>query len=405
MARYGNLFYGLLLALILTALALVVTTERDRARQVYAIALSPGDRQLAVSFLIEIPGPTVLPSLAGVQVRIRLLQLPGLWFRDIAVDSLPESLAFTHDGTILASGDRNGVVKLWDSSTGKLLQERKVNSDTIQFLDFSQDDRYLVASSSLRRSASVLKIPELEVLTKVGGVCAVQFSPDGQHLAMGSGPKLLIRSLPKDKLVTSWRGHELNVRSLAYSYNGALLASGGDDNAVCLWDPNTGEQKWRNADLNGMISHIAFSPDNQFLAVGTTGTAVFLLAASDGRVLERFEGHTGAISGVAFSQNGSRLYSGGGQFGFLGGNKDGVRVWDLPAGRNEKVIHLQSEWAIRDFLIVLGLLLVWTVFWTRAARGGQLKNPLRTFACAGLFCCVAFAIAMVWGLAQMASNR
>jgi WD40 repeat protein len=82
-------------------------------------------------------------------------------------------------------------------------------------------------------------------------------------------------------------GHASYVVDLAFSPDGTLLASGGWDHAVWLWDVATGEE---HAVLHGytdLVSNVAFSPDGATLAAGSADGTVRLWDTATGEERER----------------------------------------------------------------------------------------------------------------------
>ena len=96
---------------------------------------------------------------------------------------------------------------------------------------------------------------------------------------------------------TPLEGHTGDVFSVAFAPNG-MLASGGQDGAVKLWDADTRQTLATLEGKAGEVSAVAFSPDGEILAAGSWGGAVKLwnvhqrqaLATLKGRVRGFFSG-------------------------------------------------------------------------------------------------------------------
>jgi WD40 repeat protein/DNA-binding SARP family transcriptional activator len=121
-------------------------------------------------------------------------------------------------------------------------------------------------------------------------------------------------------------GHGDQVRSVVISPDGRSFASGGDDNAIRLWDLATG--KPLGLPFNGHTGNVrgvAFSPDGRLLASASFDDTVMLWDVEAGQVTgEPLSGHSGDVWSVAFSPDGELLASGG---------ADGViRFWDAGTG-------------------------------------------------------------------------
>ncbi len=112
-------------------------------------------------------------------------------------------------------------------------------------------------------------------------------------------------------------GHSGPVRAVAFSPDGALLASGGHDDTIILWDMKDPNKPGQIATLQGhegWVTSIAFSPDGKTLASGSNDRTVMLWDISDPShpvQARRLTGHTGSVYTVAFSPDGKTLASGG----------------------------------------------------------------------------------------------
>ncbi|ODM21879.1 hypothetical protein SI65_02723 [Aspergillus cristatus] len=87
-------------------------------------------------------------------------------------------------------------------------------------------------------------------------------------------------------------GHSDWVRSVAFSPDGQLLASGSSDNTVRLWDPNTGNLRQTLEGHSNWVQSVAFSPDGQLLASGSYDKTVRLWDPSTGDLRQTLEGHS-----------------------------------------------------------------------------------------------------------------
>jgi CubicO group peptidase (beta-lactamase class C family) len=126
-------------------------------------------------------------------------------------------------------------------------------------------------------------------------------------------------------------GNDTLIFSLAFSPNGELLASTGDDNTIRLWDVTSGQQKQAWPGGSASMTGLMFSPDGQFLASAEQDGTIGLWDVSSGLLVQRI-GQAGlSVCGVAFSPDGSLLAS---------GHPDGVvRLWEAMSGSVVKVLH------------------------------------------------------------------
>ena len=239
------------------------------------------------------------------------------------------AVAFSPDGTSLASGSWEQVIKLWEVESRREMGIWEVprESDSVWPLPvaFSPDGRRLVSGFQdgtvrLWDVATQTETARLEGHTD--RITSVSFSPDGGLLASAGGrgdPTVRLWDTATQAQVATLTGHTGEVRSVAFSSpDGAILASGGWDRAVRLWDVATHEEMATLEEHGGPVHSVAFSRDGATLVSGAADGTV-LLRDVESRNAARLSGH-GSLSSMALSPDGAILAS---------GSQDGtVRLWD-----------------------------------------------------------------------------
>ena len=159
---------------------------------------------------------------------------------------------------------------------------------------------------------------------------AVAFSPDGKRLAVATGAGIWIYDGQTYRELALLTGHTGVVRTVAFSPDGKILASGGWDNAVKLWDIETGHVitfvGHRHVGHGGIVDAIAFSPDGKVLASGAADSTVKLWDTKTGQNLATFVGHKFRVFSVAFSPDGKTVAS--------GAEDRTIKLWSVETGRN-----------------------------------------------------------------------
>jgi hypothetical protein len=213
------------------------------------------------------------------------------------------SLAFSPDGTLLASGWQDGKVRVCiekDISANandpedriEVKEEYAWHAGAVTALAYSPDGK-LLASGSDDQTVLVRDVtpatPDPSTAKQVriarqSAVSGVAFSPDNRHVAVAGEDQLIkIYDITNASNVVTIPGHKHPVAALAYSPDGKRLASASTDEMVKVWDVVTGSEVLTLRPKCGPLGALAFSPDGKRLACGSaTGKVVVWEAGSRG---------------------------------------------------------------------------------------------------------------------------
>ncbi|WRZ87768.1 P-loop NTPase fold protein [Streptomyces sp. NBC_01007] len=131
-------------------------------------------------------------------------------------------------------------------------------------------------------------------------------------------------------------GHADPVRSVVFSPDGGMLASGGFDGTVRLWNPATGEELNTFDAHPGSVLSVAFAPGGGMLACAGTDGAVRLWNPATGEELNTRISHGQFARSVAFSPDGKTLATAG---------NDGVRLWNPTTSEELNILTAPDDWA------------------------------------------------------------
>ena len=106
-------------------------------------------------------------------------------------------------------------------------------------------------------------------------------------------------------------GHESGVKSVSFSPDGKILATGSNDHTIKLWNVDDGQEFMILQGHWGTVKSIDFSPDGRLLASGSSDMTIKLWDMAEGRELMTLWGHSKIVRSVRFSADGKILASGG----------------------------------------------------------------------------------------------
>ena len=215
-------------------------TDRSMS-QIKAVAFSPNGRQLAT---------------AGVHVK---LWDTRSWseITTLRHDEWVWAVAFSTDGKLLATGDDNGQVNVWNLQNNRTVAQLQADSNTVYAVQFSPNDQIL-AGAGYEGKVKLWKVPNWEshgTLTSNGTVSEISFSPDSSTLATPGYESVDLWAVGDGENITTLTGHTDWVRATDFSPDGNALISGGADGTLRIWDVTSYRAVERN-----MVRIVYFLP-------------------------------------------------------------------------------------------------------------------------------------------------
>ncbi|QDV37392.1 nSTAND1 domain-containing NTPase [Tautonia plasticadhaerens] len=231
-----------------------------------------------------------------------------------------ECLAISRDGTLLASVDMDGRLIVWDLERLEAILGTTYRGGMPTCLTFSDDRSTLVTGvygEAIRGIALDVASGSIEGRYQVSGG---GFESQGNHCsADGSvlvsieqdrGGAIVWDRGPTDR-PTELEGHEGPVLAVAYSGDGARVASAGSDGAIRLWDAGSGAPVATFPGDEGPLTAVALSADGRAVVSGAEGGRVTLREAERGEVVRTLDEHRGAVTSLEFTRDGRGLVSAG----------------------------------------------------------------------------------------------
>jgi WD40 repeat protein len=194
------------------------------------------------------------------------------------VSQTVRSLAFSPDGSRLATGDTDNAVKIWDTATGHEILTLRGHFDWVRDLAFTPDGHRLVSAGD-----------------------------DNKVLVWDARPLREGEKIGQERFTLT--GHRNSVNTVAFQPEGTLLATGSADGTVKLWDTRTGREKRTLPMTLEKVHTVAFTPDGRGVAVaGQPPALLSILDPLTGEVVRQVKGHgKGRMLKVAFGPDGQTM--------------------------------------------------------------------------------------------------
>jgi WD40 repeat protein len=300
--------------------------------EVWTVAFAPGGRRFLTATLLG---------------RVQVWDLrTGREVARLAGPFTPTALAVRADGGLLAvafGGHSRGGIELYDLARQRLVRTFASHAALVTQLAFSPDGSRL-ASASGDKSVKVWDVAsgrELLALAGHGQVNTVAFSPDGNTLASGGqDSSVRLWAGRPGREVFTWRSNRIAL-GLALSPDGKRLAASLGMGRVHVLDLENGRHVLSVGDGEGPLvtGALAFSPDGTVLATarGQPGQIgeVLLRDAATGVLRQHLRGHRDAVLSLAFRPDSERLAS--------ASHDRTVKVWDVGSGRELRTLGHASR--------------------------------------------------------------
>lgn len=271
-------------------------------------------------------------------------------------------VAVSPNAKYIVTRDSGKNVHLWDAATGKYLRALHGNENSVRAFTFAGDSSVLIGASP-EEATFLWEIPSGKLLLTIAGGSKVlhfaksdnqvasvvqgeihfydaatgrsvgqvkgptyplTFSPDGSKLAaIPHFGQLAIRLFDgkSGQRLQDLEDCTCHPEAIAFSPDARVLAAGGKDQAIKVWDIPTRTLLYSLEGSAGTIQAITFSPDGRLMATGGFDKIVRIWDIVSGQQLAVLRGHEKVVAGLAFSADGRRLVSGG---------LDGAAlVWDV----------------------------------------------------------------------------
>jgi WD40 repeat protein/TPR repeat protein len=249
-----------------------------------------------------------------------------------------KTAVFSPDGTRVLTAANPGSIETWELRTGAA---HTILADHIEGLEaaaYSRDGTLIVAAA-----ARFVRVFDARTGVRVrdlggpgGDFETAEFSPDGARIVAASADGTArVWSAPSGKQLLVLTGHHGELRSATFSADGTRILTSSADGTARIWDTHTGALLVVLSGHVGELYCAAYSPDGTLVATTGVDKTVRVWDAASGRQLRLLSGHVEGINGVSFSPDNRHLVSGGWD--------NTGRVWDLQEGHEAAAITRHDD--------------------------------------------------------------
>ncbi|MEQ8190353.1 MAG: WD40 repeat domain-containing protein [Candidatus Eremiobacterota bacterium] len=210
-----------------------------------------------------------------------------------------------YTGEELLSASSDGTVIFWNTSTGESLRRMEIKGETLQTIAYS---------------------PVLFAMSIKSKFNFDDFKDRG------------IRVWNSNEEVYNLTGHKDDVMALAFNKNATLLASGGKDRTVMIWNLDNIKDSFSPGRQESSVENLCFNSDGTILASGGSDGKIYLWDMEKKSQICILPGHEAAITAIIFSPEGNKIIS--------GSYDRRVNIWS-----GESTVTIETEWSVRHLNI------------------------------------------------------
>ena len=346
--------------------SLVLTASTDRTARIWdarsgrQLLTFPGHRLMVTSASFSPNAQTVLTTSADGTARLWEVS-SGRLLHELAGHGMAvESGQFSSNGSAVVTAGHDGTARIWDVQSGRLLHTLAGHRERVTAATYSRDGRRIL-TASWDRSGRIWDAASGRLLRVLVGhnarINLAAFTADGQRVATagwdqtvrlwnvadppngtdGASPALgpdgipLSNATDMPELPPAVLRHEELIQALAFSPDGAWLATAGANGMLKLWDARSGTLKARLVGHYGSVFGLDFASDSKHFVSAGSDRTVRMWNVGVERAVAVLYGHSSHIYTAAFSPGGDRVVT--------ASYDQTARIWDVRAGQPVAILQ------------------------------------------------------------------
>ncbi len=308
-----------------------------RIASVRAVATSPDGRILAVAI--------------SNRPEVRMyLTASGRELTSLVGHTAPVNrIDFSRNSRFALTASEDGSAKVWDLTTAILRQQplkAKItlsgHSGAVLDAEFSPNGLYAIttgADQTVRVWDTGTENKERFLGRLVSVADKVRFSPEPESTrfaVLGKNGKVVLFEIGSGNVLAELR-HESNqsnrplvsdITNFAFSPDGKIIATAGQDGIVHIWDAKDGKPRHSLRGHRNAVLSVAFSPNGKKVVTASSDLTARIWEVDDEKLLQVLTGHTGAVGSASFSKDNRLVIT-------TGNDDDGAvaRIWDAETGK------------------------------------------------------------------------
>ena len=280
------------------------------------------------SIHLRLPDLLYIGGLSSYLSSLETKSIDGNWLGALTSGSnYVYPLAISGDGQTVVSSSYDGTIKIWSLSDRQLLDYLGGQSWSSYPIASNLGQTFPSNSSEQNIDDSKQGIGNLiqSLPGHSSGVSALAIGPHGNILASGGyDGSIALWNLSTGEMLSKFSGHSGTVKPMIVSPDGSLLATGSTDKTLKLWNLNSGTLRHSFSVCDPPVS-IAIGADGETIVSGSTEGVLQIWQISTGELKHELTGHAGLVRSLGISADGEMLAS--------GSTEKTIKLWNLATGQ------------------------------------------------------------------------